>query len=249
MFACRTYTTPYMGDVHISAPPGDGNHVGLPDSNGHSAAGASCCPPDSPASVASSAAEQSPGFARDANSRPHAEAGARWQRSEQQIDRSALMTRDPILFYDDVTLHVSELDDNGVSQLTVKARTAVALHWLALSFAGACRWRLCPIVRTFVSTWPAASLAQLVVCTVGSAYSCRRTILYPPCDLTSILCLGMTGWSTMVRNSLLMLFIMQRPLCCVAQLRVATNLINRPTGSINLTAKIIVPRRLPCRCG
>ena len=44
----------------------------------------------------------------------------RWQRSGQQIDRSALMTRDPILFYDEVPLHMSELDDNGLSQLTIK---------------------------------------------------------------------------------------------------------------------------------
>ncbi len=31
-----------------------------------------------------------------------------------------LMARDPILFYDEIPLYESELDDNGVSQLLVK---------------------------------------------------------------------------------------------------------------------------------
>lgn len=47
-----------------------------------------------------------------------------WQRSEQQMDRSALMARDPILYYDEVPLYESELDDNGASQLSVKVRTS-----------------------------------------------------------------------------------------------------------------------------
>lgn len=32
-----------------------------------------------------------------------------------------LMARDPILFWDEIPLYESELDDNGVSQLRVKA--------------------------------------------------------------------------------------------------------------------------------
>lgn len=43
-----------------------------------------------------------------------------WQRSDQQMDRTALMARDPILYYDEVPLYESELDDNGASQLSVK---------------------------------------------------------------------------------------------------------------------------------
>jgi TIP41-like family len=44
-----------------------------------------------------------------------------WQPSERQIDRRMLMARDePILFYADVPLYESELDDNGVCQLSVK---------------------------------------------------------------------------------------------------------------------------------
>ena len=125
-----------MGDVHVSAPLADGNHVGLPDSNGHSTAGASCSPSEAPADEASRASEQLQGVARQADSRSQPAAGVRWQLSEQQIDRSALMTRDPILFYDDVMLHLSELDDNGISQLTVKARGDLGMAMASLGFAG-----------------------------------------------------------------------------------------------------------------
>lgn len=38
----------------------------------------------------------------------------------EQLDKSLLMARDPILFYDEIPLYESELDDNGVSQLLVK---------------------------------------------------------------------------------------------------------------------------------
>lgn len=34
------------------------------------------------------------------------------------------MARDPILFYDEIPLYESELDDNGVSQLSVKVITS-----------------------------------------------------------------------------------------------------------------------------
>ena len=40
-----------------------------------------------------------------------------------------LMARDPILFWDEVALYESELDDNGVSQLRVKVSSvAFQLH-------------------------------------------------------------------------------------------------------------------------
>jgi type 2A phosphatase activator TIP41 len=46
-----------------------------------------------------------------------------WQPSSSQIDRRMLMSKDePILFYAEVPLYESELDDNGVCQLTVKVR-------------------------------------------------------------------------------------------------------------------------------
>jgi len=45
-----------------------------------------------------------------------------WRAVDERIDRSALLARDPILFYDELTLYESELDDNGCMSLTVKAR-------------------------------------------------------------------------------------------------------------------------------
>eukprot|EP00879_Flechtneria_rotunda_P008082 GHRR01008466.1.p1 GENE.GHRR01008466.1~~GHRR01008466.1.p1 ORF type:complete len:379 (+),score=139.74 GHRR01008466.1:274-1410(+) len=55
-----------------------------------------------------------------------------WQPSSNQIDRGMLMSKDePILFYAEVPLYESELDDNGVSQLTVKVRV-MPRCWLVL---------------------------------------------------------------------------------------------------------------------
>jgi type 2A phosphatase activator TIP41 len=50
-----------------------------------------------------------------------------WQPSSRQIDRHMLMsTSEPILFYAEVPLYESELDDNGVCQLTVKVGVPAA---------------------------------------------------------------------------------------------------------------------------
>ena len=49
-----------------------------------------------------------------------------WQPVDERIDRTVLMARDPILFFDELTLYESELDDNGAMSLTVKARSARA---------------------------------------------------------------------------------------------------------------------------
>ena len=45
-----------------------------------------------------------------------------WYPVDERIDRTLLMARDPILFFDELTLYESELDDNGAMSLTVKAR-------------------------------------------------------------------------------------------------------------------------------
>jgi len=47
-----------------------------------------------------------------------------WVPTTEQLDKSLLMARDPILFYDEIPLYESELDDNGVSQLSVKVITS-----------------------------------------------------------------------------------------------------------------------------
>lgn len=53
-----------------------------------------------------------------------APAEAEWMELGQQMDKSLLMEREPILYFDDLPLYESELDDNGVSQLRVKASAA-----------------------------------------------------------------------------------------------------------------------------
>jgi len=52
----------------------------------------------------------------------HAGPAPAWESSAEQLNRAPLLARDPILYYDEVPLYESELDDNGVSQLSVKAR-------------------------------------------------------------------------------------------------------------------------------
>ncbi len=115
----RTYTTPYMGDLHFRAHMANGNDVGHTDSRSRES---------SPAAGDSQQQSSHPAASgEDADGAILREAQVRWRSSAQQIDRSALMTRDPILFYDEVPLHMSELDDNGLSQLTVKVRRHI-LH-------------------------------------------------------------------------------------------------------------------------
>jgi len=59
-----------------------------------------------------------------------------WTDTEQRVDRGMLMERDPILFFDELTLYESELDDNGLMSLTVKVRVmprcwyVLMRHWM-----------------------------------------------------------------------------------------------------------------------
>lgn len=50
-----------------------------------------------------------------------------WQPSQEGLNRSLLLARDPILLYASVPLYVSELDDHGLSALDCK----VCVPWLA----------------------------------------------------------------------------------------------------------------------
>ena len=55
-----------------------------------------------------------------------------WVPTQHQADRALLLSRDePILFFADVPLYESELDDNGVSALGVKVRV-MPRCWLVL---------------------------------------------------------------------------------------------------------------------
>ncbi|CAK0787812.1 hypothetical protein CVIRNUC_011034 [Coccomyxa viridis] len=57
-----------------------------------------------------------------------------WVPTTEQLDKSMLMARDPILFYDEIPLFESELDDNGVSQLLVKVRVMPGCWFVLLRF-------------------------------------------------------------------------------------------------------------------
>ena len=63
-----------------------------------------------------------------------AAAPAAWQPSEQRIDRGMLMARDPILFYDEVELYASDLDDNGAAQLSLKVRVMPKCWYVLLRY-------------------------------------------------------------------------------------------------------------------
>ena len=54
-----------------------------------------------------------------------------WYPVDERIDRTLLMARDPILFFDELTLYESELDDNGAMSLTVKVRVRHAIRTCA----------------------------------------------------------------------------------------------------------------------
>ncbi|KAK3275035.1 hypothetical protein CYMTET_16816 [Cymbomonas tetramitiformis] len=56
---------------------------------------------------------------------------ALWEVTEESIDRAALMRQEPILYFDEVNLYESELDDNGISRVNVKVRV-MASSWYVL---------------------------------------------------------------------------------------------------------------------
>jgi hypothetical protein len=77
-----------------------------------------------------------------------ADPAPQWQPVDERIDRTLLLARDPILFYDEATLYESELDDNGTMSLALKARTraraAVAsVHAAACTPYGRDAWVPC----------------------------------------------------------------------------------------------------------
>jgi len=59
---------------------------------------------------------------------------AAWEACEGGIDRARLMRRDPILFFDEMVLYESELDDNGISQCSLKVRVMPHCWYVLLRF-------------------------------------------------------------------------------------------------------------------
>lgn len=57
-----------------------------------------------------------------------------WIDTSELLDRTLLTNRDPILFFDEVALYESELEDNGISQLSVKIRVMPKCWYVLLRF-------------------------------------------------------------------------------------------------------------------
>jgi TIP41-like family len=57
-----------------------------------------------------------------------------WERTSDQMDRALLTNRDPILFFDELLLYESELEDNGLSSLSVKIRVMPKCWYVLLRF-------------------------------------------------------------------------------------------------------------------
>jgi len=63
-----------------------------------------------------------------------AKVGAQWSETSDRIDRDRLSVHEPILFFDEVTLYESELDDNGVAQMSVKVRVMPSGWYVLMRF-------------------------------------------------------------------------------------------------------------------
>eukprot|EP00890_Picochlorum_soloecismus_P001257 jgi/Picsp_1/2131/NSC_05596-R1_protein len=57
-----------------------------------------------------------------------------WVPTSQQMDMAMLTSRDDILLFDSLPLYVSELDDNGVSEVSVKIRVMPRCWYVLLRF-------------------------------------------------------------------------------------------------------------------
>jgi type 2A phosphatase activator TIP41 len=167
-----TYTTSYAGDLSTHAAASSGSHssvLGSSDPSSTAAAAGANSTPAGPAAIngASSPAsdQQQPtdgpsttlngssgsGSSCQQHEQHEQEAGQlAWQPTSVQIDRQMLMSKnEPILFYAEVPLYESELDDNGVCQLTVK----VSIH----------TWRVAACTRPNVLSCEGGTYAAYVI--------------------------------------------------------------------------------------
>ncbi|KAL4446807.1 hypothetical protein ABPG77_008051 [Micractinium sp. CCAP 211/92] len=118
-----TYTTSYMGTVGTA---GSASEDG--SSNGGVAATA---PPAAAATVPRGAAA---GAATGQQQQQGQAGGRRWEPSGDAIPRALLTSRDPILYYDELPLYESELDDHGSSRVTLKVRVMPRCWYVLLRF-------------------------------------------------------------------------------------------------------------------
>eukprot|EP00887_Chlorella_sp_A99_P003428 scaffold7.g3428.t1 len=145
-----TFTTSYLGDLELpsittggcSSPHAGGasSSGGGGSSSGSAAAGGAAGARPPPAAAAAGddpaappSATEHPAAAAAPAEQPPA-AGAQWHECETQINRGLLMSRDPILLFDEITLYESELEDNGVSQVGLKVRVMPRCWFVLLHF-------------------------------------------------------------------------------------------------------------------
>ncbi|WIA16031.1 hypothetical protein OEZ85_012763 [Tetradesmus obliquus] len=122
-----TYTTSYCGSLSFLPP-----HFGSSSSNSGTEPQQQQQQQQQDAAAAPAATACSAPDASTSQQQQQQQQLPQWQRSSSQIDRRMLMSKDePILFYAEVPLYESELDDNGVCQLTVKVRV-MPRCWLVL---------------------------------------------------------------------------------------------------------------------
>lgn len=154
-----TYTTSYAGDLSTHAAASSSSHDSsdLPSTARAAAAGV---PNSSPAASAATNGRSTPALKQqqptdgpstapngssscqqhEQDQQHQQEAGAlTWQPTSVQIDRQMLMSKnEPILFYAEVPLYESELDDNGVCQLTVKVSMVLYKYRGASAYCSSC---------------------------------------------------------------------------------------------------------------
>jgi len=208
-----TFTTPYAGTLLHTASSGGGGGGDDSSSGGGgdgSSAGGDGGSSEQPPSKSTTLGESMSGQAQDQqpDDQPQSSAAAgtqqpgrqpRWQATAEQLDRGLLMARDPILFYADLPLYESELDDNGVCLLGVRLRVmprcwfAMLRFWLRVDGCLIrlretrlmCRWGGggCPTLLHALQARPARA-----------ADSCALTPHQAPCRRSRRLHLQSTSW-------------------------------------------------------
>jgi hypothetical protein len=111
-----------------------------------------------------------------------------WRAVDERIDRSLLVARDPILFYNELTLYESELDDNGTMSLTVKVRVMPACWFVLLRY-----WLRVDGVLVRHELWPFPPATRLLTRRAGCARRAssaqppmlRPRLAAPPCCVSA----------------------------------------------------------------
>ncbi|KAL4434081.1 hypothetical protein ABPG75_000522 [Micractinium tetrahymenae] len=129
-----TYTTSYPGTVGAAGSASEDGGI----SGGSGGGGGSGAQPAAAAAAAGSGgAAAAAGAAPDdqqQQGRQQQGQQRRWEPSGEAIPRALLTSRDPILYYDELPLYESELDDHGSSRMSLKVRVMPRCWYVLLRF-------------------------------------------------------------------------------------------------------------------